>query len=53
MESYVTELDQPPNAKFTYAPDKPIIGEKVKFDASDSLDPDGGEIVNYLLSFST
>ena len=46
-----TSIYLPPVAEFTFAPDKPIIGEKVKFNASDSNDPDGGIIVNYLWDF--
>jgi len=47
----VTSINQPPVAEFTFTPDKPIIGEKVKFNASVSYDPDGGTIINYRWDF--
>jgi uncharacterized protein YycO len=53
-EAYTTVVIsgyQFPIAEFTFNPDKPIISENVKFDASNSYDPDGGVIVNYLWDF--
>ncbi|GAH32623.1 unnamed protein product, partial [marine sediment metagenome] len=42
--------NQPPVVDFTFSPDKPIIGEKMKFNASKSYDPEGGEL-NYVWDF--
>jgi peptidoglycan/xylan/chitin deacetylase (PgdA/CDA1 family) len=42
--------DKPPVASFTYLPDKPLAGEKVRLDASNSKDPDG-RIMSYLWDY--
>jgi len=38
--------NEPPTAALTFAPEGPVMGEAVRFDASGSQDPDG-EIVKY------
>ena len=40
-EITVIEANEPPEARFTYSPERPIAGQEVTFDASSSLDPDG------------
>ena len=40
----------PPVASFNYAPEDPVLGEEIIFDASSSYDPDG-EIENYIWDF--
>jgi len=35
------EENKPPIAKFTYSPSEPKVGESVRFDGTDSYDPDG------------
>ena len=37
----VQGVNQQPHARFTYNPDRPGPGEDVRFDGSDSFDPDG------------
>ena len=37
----------PPVAAFTYSPSAPSVGEMVTFNASESYDPDGGDIVSF------
>ncbi len=46
----IAVANKPPIAEFIYTPKKPKAGEKVKFDASLSLDDDGN-IVNYTWQF--
>ena len=44
-----------PVASFTFDPDtfgRPIVGENITFDASASIDPDGGTILNYTWDFN-
>lgn len=40
----------PPQAQFTFSPQRPLVGQEVSFDASASSDPDG-EIVRWLWDF--
>ena len=47
--SYV-EVGADPFPRFTFTPESPITGEEVKFDGSDSIDPDG-EIISYKWSY--
>ena len=44
-------IDQPPIPIFTWAPKFSKTGEIVTFDASNSYDPDGGDIVEFLWDF--
>ena len=37
----------PPIASFTYTPLDPIVNQTITFNASDSYDPDGGDITKY------
>ncbi len=37
----VGAVNRPPVARFTFAPEQPLVGMAVTFDASDSYDPDG------------
>ncbi|MCD6572474.1 MAG: PKD domain-containing protein, partial [Thermoplasmata archaeon] len=46
----IVVANKPPIADFTHTPKKPNVGEKVKFDASISMDDDGN-IVNYTWHF--
>ena len=41
---FAVNITAPPDALFSYSPISPQIGELVFFNASQSLDPDGGEI---------
>jgi len=41
----------PPVAAFTYSPSAPSVGEMVTFNASESYDPDGGDIVSFDWNF--
>lgn len=43
--------NQPPVASFNYSPSQPNTGQRVRFDASSSRDPDG-YITNYLWDFN-
>jgi PKD repeat protein len=42
----------PPVADFTFSPERPKVGETVRFDASESFDPDG-QIVKYEWDFDS
>ncbi|MCL6642505.1 MAG: PKD domain-containing protein [Candidatus Bipolaricaulota bacterium] len=42
----------PPVADFTFSPERPKVGEAVRFDASESFDPDG-QIVKYEWDFES
>jgi hypothetical protein len=42
----------PPVADFTFSPERPKVGETVRFDASESFDPDG-QIVKYEWDFES
>jgi len=42
---------KPPVASFTYSPTNPMVGGNIIFDASESYDPDGGEITDYIWDF--
>jgi PKD repeat protein len=44
------EINQPPNASFTYSPAHPVVNETIVFNASKSKDPDGN-ITNYKWEF--
>ena len=44
-------VKQPPVALFDFTPEFPIVGETVTFNASESYDPDGGKIIEYLWDF--
>jgi len=43
----IVHVSQPPIASFTYTPENPIVNKMITFDASNSYDPDGGEIAEY------
>jgi len=45
------KLNYLPIATLTYSPDYPQIGEEILFDANQSRDPDGGNIVSYQWNF--
>ena len=45
-----TVENQTPQARFTFSPSKPIVGQSVRFDASSSSDPDG-TITGYAWDF--
>jgi hypothetical protein len=42
---------QPPIALFTYSPLNPVVNETITFNASESYDPDGGNITKYEWDF--
>lgn len=42
----------PPVADFTFSPERPKVGEPVRFDASESFDPDG-QIIKYEWDFES
>ena len=44
------EINQPPNASFTYSPAHPVVNEAISFNASESKDHDG-YITNYKWEF--
>jgi PKD repeat protein len=47
---FITPFLVPPNASFTMDLETPLVGQKIIFDASSSVDPDG-EIVTYIWDF--
>ncbi len=50
-DPFLITLGAPPIASFTYSPEKPMVGGNIIFNASDSSDLDGGEIVKYEWDF--
>jgi PKD repeat protein len=44
------EKNQPPDASFSYSPEKQVVNKEITFNASSSYDPDG-EIVSYEWDF--
>jgi PKD repeat protein len=47
---FITPLIKPPIAMFAYSPQKPVVGETIKFDATNSSAPDG-KIAQYKWDF--
>jgi PKD repeat protein len=45
------QVNQPPNASFTYSPSTPVVNQTITFNASSSCDPDDGFITNYEWNF--
>jgi PKD repeat protein len=45
------QVNQPPNASFTYSPSIPVVTQTITFNASSSYDPDGRFITNYEWNF--
>jgi PKD repeat protein len=48
----VLASSSPPVASFTFSPTAPKANQTTTFDASESYDPDGGDITNYTWDFS-